>query len=89
MEFATLDPQEAKIPQTQRYVVTDRGVATVEFPLPPASPGGPYTLVARSPSGQYRETRLPFRSGESGVLEDLHLARRGDLPVTTLLPATK
>ena len=59
-----------EVPGTSREGTTVHGVGCGEFVIPPSGfAAGTYTLVARSPGGQFSEVRHPFHVGADGTVK--------------------
>jgi len=60
VEFRIVDSNDSVVESLQSDGATDHGVGTCEFSIAEDQPGGKYTMVARSPSGEFPEARRNF-----------------------------
>ncbi|MBC8869581.1 MAG: hypothetical protein H8E44_09195 [Planctomycetes bacterium] len=60
VKFRVLDSSGSVVLESQGDVVTEHGVGQGKFAVPADQPGGKYTLVARSPAGDFPDARHDF-----------------------------
>ncbi len=80
VEFSIVDADGRQVAPARRTAITRRGVAFSEFELPRSLPPQRLTLAARSPTGEFVETRRAFavRADAAGALRQRLAFARDD-----------